>query len=138
MLGSGTVTTSSSTSQQLVVPPSLEVLNGEMFSLPETLQLHRFAADDNQPSNPQASYNVLPFDQLNFSQLRTPTGGFQCPLCTLPCIDKGLFRRHYRVHSGEKPFVCSFCPHRANRKLNLQVHMMRQHKDQLGTYATIR
>ncbi|RXG70509.1 hypothetical protein Avbf_00242 [Armadillidium vulgare] len=29
--------------------------------------------------------------------------------------------------SGEKPFVCPFCPHRSNRKGNMNTHIMFKH-----------
>ncbi|KAF2363527.1 BTB/POZ domain [Trinorchestia longiramus] len=73
---------------------------------------------------------VLPFDLLDFARLRHAMG-YQCPLCGLWCRDKHLFRNHYRVHSGEKPFSCAFCTYRTNQKSNLNVHM-RTHRDVLA------
>ncbi|KAK4309643.1 hypothetical protein Pmani_018754 [Petrolisthes manimaculis] len=45
---------------------------------------------------------------------------------------KFLLKRHMITHTGEKPFHCPHCPHRANLKQNLEVHIKRKHKDQLA------
>ncbi|KAG7167371.1 Gastrula zinc finger protein xLCGF3.1-like, partial [Homarus americanus] len=38
---------------------------------------------------------------------------------------------HLNTHTGEKPFCCPFCPHRANRKDNLKMHMRLKHLENL-------
>lgn len=44
---------------------------------------------------------------------------------------KFLLKRHLITHTGEKPFQCPHCPHRANLKQNLEVHIKRKHRNQL-------
>ncbi|XP_050728469.1 broad-complex core protein isoforms 1/2/3/4/5-like isoform X11 [Eriocheir sinensis] len=39
-------------------------------------------------------------------------------------------KRHLMIHRGEKPFLCPFCPHRANQKGNLKYHILAVHQGQ--------
>lgn len=32
-----------------------------------------------------------------------------------------------RTHTGEKPYACPFCPHRATQKVNLKGHVITRH-----------
>merc|ERR1712142_172323 len=40
--------------------------------------------------------------------------GITCPFCFRQFYKKSHFMRHYYIHTGEKPFKCPYCPHRAN------------------------
>ncbi|XP_064093101.1 longitudinals lacking protein, isoforms H/M/V-like isoform X4 [Macrobrachium nipponense] len=54
---------------------------------------------------------------------------YSCPFCQKPFSHKGNFRKHVRIHTGEKPFACSFCPYRANQKVLLQLHQQKRHSE---------
>ncbi|KAG7167375.1 Zinc finger protein 100-like 2, partial [Homarus americanus] len=54
----------------------------------------------------------------------------QCPSCPKAFVLGTDLKRHLLVHTGEKPFKCPYCPHRANRKGNMVVHVLNIHGDQ--------
>lgn len=57
-----------------------------------------------------------------------------CPVCQKQfvgrCRDYNLIV-HMRIHTGELPFKCSFCPYKARRKSHLKSHVARIHSNQL-------
>lgn len=44
---------------------------------------------------------------------------------------KQKLERHLLVHTGQKPFLCPYCPHRTNRKDALKSHVVNLHKAHL-------
>ncbi|XP_045583201.1 longitudinals lacking protein, isoforms H/M/V isoform X3 [Procambarus clarkii] len=52
---------------------------------------------------------------------------YPCPVCNKPFTHRGNLRKHIRIHTGEKPFACCFCPYRANQKILLQLHVQKRH-----------
>lgn len=58
------------------------------------------------------------------------TASVACDICNKRFIGinrKYLLKRHKITHSGEKPFHCPYCNHKANIKQNLDVHIKRRH-----------
>ncbi|XP_045583209.1 longitudinals lacking protein, isoforms H/M/V isoform X9 [Procambarus clarkii] len=53
----------------------------------------------------------------------SPDKHLVCPECKKSFAQKGDFERHYRIHTGEKPFACPICPYRATVKTSLQKHL---------------
>lgn len=49
-----------------------------------------------------------------------------CSQCSYSTTIATNFKRHYYIHTGERPYSCPYCPYRCNQKTNLQVHV-RQH-----------
>ena len=51
--------------------------------------------------------------------------GFLCswPTCGKSFLRKALLDRHLKVHTGEKPFICSFCQYGTSHKSNLDRHI---------------
>jgi len=59
---------------------------------------------------------------------------FQCtfPGCTKSISDASNYRRHQLVHQGEKPYGCLVCQKRFSRGMTLRKHIARAH----GSLAT--
>ena len=50
-----------------------------------------------------------------------------CPYCNRFFDHKNNFRKHIRVHTGERPYSCSLCPFSANQKVQLTKHLFNKH-----------
>lgn len=62
----------------------------------------------------------------------------QCPVCGRQFQGTKrnyLLNRHFQIHTGEKPYQCPHCSHRANRKSNLKMHIESRHGAQAAFYA---
>lgn len=83
------------------------------------------------PTNFTARVPIIPFDQLNMDDVYTLDRCFKCPVCHKILADKYMFRRHYMIHTGEKPYACTVCPYRTIQKGDLKFHMIRRHQKTL-------
>lgn len=50
-----------------------------------------------------------------------------CTVCGRQFSTSRDLGRHHMTHTGEKPFQCPYCPHKANRKGNLKFHIIAVH-----------
>ncbi|KAF2878997.1 hypothetical protein ILUMI_27179 [Ignelater luminosus] len=50
-------------------------------------------------------------------------GSYQCHICLKYLSASTALKRHYRTHTGEKPYVCACCDKQFAQKIQLNVHM---------------
>lgn len=55
--------------------------------------------------------------------------GWQCQICARICKKKCDIRRHVRIHTGERPFVCDICSFAFKTKSALKTHTTRVHDE---------
>ncbi|MCL4136570.1 UNVERIFIED_CONTAM: hypothetical protein GTU68_009820, partial [Idotea baltica] len=85
------------------------------------------------PSDPEAArsepQNSLPLssERQSKSFLSGERRTFRCHYCAYVSLNRTHTINHMRRHTGEKPFVCSFCLRRFSLKHNLDRHM-KSHK----------
>ncbi|KAK7074629.1 hypothetical protein SK128_008417 [Halocaridina rubra] len=59
----------------------------------------------------------------------------KCPVCQKGFRCAAELRRHYLIHTGEKPHKCPYCFFRSARKGNVRSHMVTKHGDVMNAKA---
>lgn len=57
-----------------------------------------------------------------------PVPMFVCPECNKAFTLKGNLKKHYLIHTGEKPFRCSVCLRAFRQKISVLTHLTACHK----------
>lgn len=100
------------------------------FIYPQQLVTEFHSSYDVQPAGYDASQTTrsvtheVPSDSL----LAGSDKVYSCTICNKTFRRAFSLERHFMIHSGARPFQCSYCPYKANQKTVLQKHLLRIHK----------
>lgn len=82
---------------------------------------------------PMKEENIQESDELLDILNRTLENSHKCNLCEKSFKRKSHLQRHYRLHTGEQPYACSYCSMRFARSERRNQHMMRAHPQSSST-----
>ena len=63
------------------------------------------------------------------SLIHTGEKPYVCSFCPASFTFKGSMKRHERTHTGERPFTCSRCHYSSNQRSSLFLHMQKHHSE---------
>lgn len=62
-----------------------------------------------------------------FENMKDDYKHLTCHICKRILSNRNNLKMHYRVHTGERPFKCTYCNYSATKGFNLRSHIKRKH-----------
>ncbi|XP_066964670.1 protein tramtrack, beta isoform-like isoform X16 [Macrobrachium rosenbergii] len=135
---SGTLSSSTSFSHPSFAGPSsyqpgdLAGWQGDVSSMGFPSHLNFSASDSSSQQNAPGALGVGEVEsysdiRLRFGSVGSNTKRNVCHECSKSFQSPKDLRRHILTHTGEKPYLCPYCSHRAALKGNLKVHIITIH-----------
>eukprot|EP00038_Savillea_parva_P019091 m.26431 g.26431 ORF g.26431 m.26431 type:complete len:289 (+) comp4316_c0_seq1:122-988(+) len=83
-----------------------------------------------QPASPMSENDAAPSLSTHTSPSQSGNSArHSCPICFKTFVSQSKVRRHYLVHTKDKPFHCNMCSTRFTQKSALKVHVQKKHGD---------
>lgn len=79
-------------------------------------------------------HDYVPFEELTPLPTVSLKMNFRCPVCDKEFYNKTDFKRHYMIHTGERPFGCPYCKLRAVKRSAVKHHIALKHPEFYSLY----
>lgn len=91
------------------------------------VSIEKFCVDEDDGKEKANTEGDVPFEELPIINATGLNMKYSCVVCRMEFADRGRYRHHYMIHTGEKPYACLTCPYRARQVGCLNRHIKQRH-----------